>query len=245
MLEPLGRVAEIVRYPVKSMAGVQAESALLGWHGIAGDRRFGFRRLDDVGDFPWLTASRLPELLLYHPLGLEEHAGEPLATLVRTPGGAQIPLRSPALRAEISERLGTRVELMQFRHGIFDDGSISVIVRHTIGAIGRTAGQELDPRRFRANILLDTHDPTPFAEDAWVGGRLVFGDTESGPAVAVTARDVRCMIVNLDPDTAKQDARVLKAAVQLNANTAGVYGTVVQTGTIRVGQTVSLVRGTA
>lgn len=50
------------------------------------------------------------------------------------------------------------------------------------------------------------------------------------------------MMINLDPDTAQQDARVLKAVVRLNANNAGVDGTVVRTGTIHVGQTVSLVR---
>jgi hypothetical protein len=49
------------------------------------------------------------------------------------------------------------------------------------------------------------------------------------------------MMINLDPDTGTQDARVLKTVVRLNNNNAGVYGTVVQTGTIRVGQPVSLV----
>ena len=56
----------------------------------------------------------------------------------------------------------------------------------------------------------------------------------------VTLRDVRCMMVNLDPDTATQDARVLKTVVRLNKNNAGVYATVVQTGMIRIGQAVSL-----
>ena len=49
------------------------------------------------------------------------------------------------------------------------------------------------------------------------------------------------MMINLDPDTATQDKRVLKTVVRLNKNNAGVYGTVVQTGTIRVGDPVSLV----
>jgi MOSC domain-containing protein YiiM len=49
------------------------------------------------------------------------------------------------------------------------------------------------------------------------------------------------MMINLDPETARQDARVLKTVVRLNKNNAGVYGTVVQTGTIRVGDPVSLV----
>lgn len=41
----VGHVCEVVRYPVKSMAGTPTESAVLGWHGLAGDRRFAVRRL--------------------------------------------------------------------------------------------------------------------------------------------------------------------------------------------------------
>jgi len=63
MMIQLGCVCELVRYPVKSMAGTAAESALLGWHGLNGDRRYAFRRLGDDSGIPWLTASRFPELL--------------------------------------------------------------------------------------------------------------------------------------------------------------------------------------
>ena len=237
---PLGHVREVVRYPVKSMAGTPADSAFLGWHGLAGDRRFAFRRLGDDSGFPWLTASRVPQLLLYHPVGLDDSSGEPLPTHVRTPSGDSLALRSAELRNEIAERFGSGVELMLLKHGIFDDASVSAISMATIAGISREAGRELDRRRFRANIVLDTDDRSPFLEDAWVGGTLLFGD-EGGPAVSVTARDVRCMMINLDPDTATQDARVLKTAVRLNDNNAGVYGTVVRTGTIAVGQAVTLV----
>lgn len=241
MMKSIGHVRELVRYPIKSMAGTPADSAFLGWHGLEGDRRFAFRRIGDESGFPWLSASRLPELLLYRPFGLDESTGEPLPTHVRTPFGAELELRSKSLENEIAERFRSPVELMQLKHGIFDDASVSVISRSTIATICREAGVEFDTRRFRANIVLDTDDAEPFDEDKWVAGRLVFGDTESGPAVSVTARDVRCMMINLDPDTAKQeDGRVLKSVVRLNSNNAGVYGTVVQTGTIHVGQSVSL-----
>src|ERR1051325_11888979 len=100
----IGRVREIVRYPVKSMAGMSTESAYLGWHGLDGDRRFAFRRTGDDSGFPWLNASRLPELLLYHPFGLDESTGEPLPPHVRTPSGAPLELRSTALEGEIAER---------------------------------------------------------------------------------------------------------------------------------------------
>ncbi len=241
MMHELGHVCELVRYPVKSMAGIVTESAFLGWHGLAGDRRFAFRRLRDDSGFPWLSASRVPELLLYHPVGLDENTGEPLPTHVRTPTGAHVELRSVELQSEVAERFGSSVELMQLKHGIFDDASVSAISLTTIAGIGRAAGVDLDRRRFRANIVLETRHREPFLEDGWVGGTLMFGDNEPRPAVRVTARDVRCMMINLDPDTAAQDARVLKTVVGLNENNAGVYGTVVQTGTIRVGDRVSLV----
>ncbi len=241
MAMELGHICELVRYPVKSMAGTATESAFLGWHGLDGDRRFAFRRLGDDSGFPWLTASRLPSLLLYHPLGLDERTGEPLPTHVRTPAGSQLDLRGEELTREIAGRHGSGVELMQLKHGIFDDASVSVISRATITAICRDAGVNPDSRRFRANIVLETHDPEPFQEDGWIGGRLVFGSSEPGPAVSVTAHDVRCVMVNLDPDTGTQDARVMKTVVRLNANNAGVYGTVVRTGTVRIDQTVSLV----
>lgn len=242
MVKDLGPICELVRYPVKSMAGTATESAFLGWHGLAGDRRFAFRRLGDDGGFPWLTASRVAELLLYHPVGLDESSGEPLPTHLRTPAGTEVELRSVELQREIAERLGSSVELMRFKHGIFDDGSVSVISLATIAGIGAEVGASLDRRRFRANIVLETGDREPFLEDEWVGGTLVFGNGEPRPAVSVTMRDVRCVVINLDPDTGAQDKRLLKTVVRLNENTAGVYGTVVQTGTIRVGDPVRLVR---
>jgi uncharacterized protein YcbX len=241
VIQFIGHIREIVRYPVKSMAGTAVESAFLGWHGLAGDRRFAFRRLGERSSFPWLSASRWPELVLHQPFGVDESSGEPLPTHVRTPEGTQIELRSSAFEKEITNRLGEPVEWMQLKHGIFDDAPVSVINRATIAEIGRQAETELNPRRFRPNILLETGAGEPFQEDGWVRGRLVFGESELRPAVSVTARDVRCMMVNIDPETGKQDARVLKAIARLNANNAGVYGTVVQTGTIRVGQPVNLV----
>lgn len=239
MMIEVGRIFELVRYPVKSMAGTATESAILGWHGLNGDRRFAFRRLGDPSGFPFLTAGRFPELILYHPFGTDDSASEPLPTHVRTPAGAQFELRDPELQREIADRSGVGVELMTLRHGIFDDAPVSVIGLGTIAGIGRASGSDLDRRRFRANIVLETLDPEPFLEDRWVGGTLVFGDDEPTAAVCVTMRDVRCMMLNLDPDTATQDARVMKSVVGLNANNAGVYGTVVRSGTVHVGQKVS------
>ncbi len=241
MIIPLGHVHQLVRYPIKSMAGIATDSAFLGWHGLQGDRRFAFRRLNDKSGFPWLSASRFPDLLLYQPLGLDESADEPVATHVRTPEGVNVALESAELQSSVAEKFGSPVELMKLKHGIFDEASVSVINLATISAIGREVGLDLDTRRFRANIVIASDSTEPFLEDRWIGGRLVFGDDEGGPMVSVTMRDLRCVMINLDPDTAKQDPRVMKAAVRLNENYAGAYGTVARTGQINVGQSVSLI----
>jgi uncharacterized protein YcbX len=237
----VARVREIVRYPVKSMAGVSMDSAILGWHGLAGDRRYAFRRVGAEGGMPWLTGSRLPDFVLYRPVEFETGAGEPRPTHVRTPSGKKVELRGAELRAELAERFGGDVELMRLDHGIFDETPVSVINLATIAGVGREAGLDLDRRRFRANIVLETERDEPFLEDAWVGGTLLFGDESPRPAVRVTMRDLRCVMIDIDPETAAQDARVMKTAVRLNGNYAGVYGTVVQPGTLRVGDRVSLV----
>jgi len=138
-MKELGHVCELVRYPVKSMAGTATESAFLGWHGLDGDRRFAFRCLGNDSGFPWLSASRVAELLLYHPFGLDESTGEPLPTHVRTPAGTHVELRSVELRREVAERFGSDVELMKLKHGVFDEASVSVISLATIAGIGEEA----------------------------------------------------------------------------------------------------------
>src|SRR6202043_3576376 len=76
MLIEIGHVEAIFRYPVKSMGGERLEAAKLGWHGLDGDRRLAFRRVDDRSGFPWLTASKLPDLLLFAPQCREHDAHE-------------------------------------------------------------------------------------------------------------------------------------------------------------------------
>jgi len=240
-MREVGRIVELVRYPVKSMAGVKTESAFLGWHGFDGDRRFAFRRVGDESGFPWLTASRLPELLLYEPVALEERGGEQVPTQVRTPNGSYLGLQSPELTAEIAGYLGSNVELMKLKHGIFDEGAVSLISLATIAGIEREVGFDLDRRRFRVNIVIESALDEPFLEDRWLDHRLVFGNFEAGPALSVTLRDERCVMVNLDPNTAKKDTRVMKAVTHLNQNYAGVYATVVRSGTLNVGERVYLV----
>jgi uncharacterized protein YcbX len=99
-----------------------------------------------------------------------------------------------------------------------------------------------DVRRFRPNVVVRLAVPAAFAEDAWVGGMLTFGEGTDAPAVSVTQRDIRCAMVNIDPDTAAIAPALLKAVVRVNENNAGVYGTVTRIGELAVGQRIFLRR---
>lgn len=233
----LGHIEAIFRYPVKSMAGEPLDAAQLGWHGLEGDRRLAFHRVDDRSGFPWLTATKLPELVLFAPVRRED--GD-LPTHVRTPKGEEMPVFGDELAAEVGRRYGAPVQMMQLRHGIFDDASLSVIASDTVREIGRLAGRNPDVRRFRPNVVVRLLRPAPFQEDEWVGGVLSFGEDNDAPAIAVTMRDVRCSMVNLDPDSAAPAPEVLKTIVRANQNNAGIYGTVTRTGRLAVGQSIFL-----
>jgi uncharacterized protein YcbX len=236
----IAEVEAIFRYAVKSMAGERVEAADLGWHGIEGDRRLAFRRMDNRSGMPWLTASKLPDLLLFAPQPREDGAQGDIPTHIRTPDGKEMPVFGEELAAEVGRRYGATVEMMQLNHGIFDEASVSVIASDTVREIGRLAGRNLDVRRFRPNVVVRLLRSVPFQEDRWLGGVLSFGVGDDAPAVAVTMPDGRCSMVNLDPDSTSSAPEVMKAVVRANQNNAGIYGAVTRIGRLAVGQTVLL-----
>jgi hypothetical protein len=236
----IGHVEAIFRYPVKSMAGEQLEAGNLGWHGLEGDRRLAFRRINDRGGFPWLTASKLPDLIRFTPCRHADGDQPDLPTHVRAPEGEEMAVFGEALAAEVERRYGAPVQMMHLKHGIFDDACVSVIALETIHEISRLAGVSPDVRRFRPNVVVRLLRSGPFQEDEWVGGVLSFGAGDNTPAIAVTMRDVRCAMLNLDPDSAKPAPEVMKAVVHANQNNAGIYGAVTRIGRLAAGQPVFL-----
>jgi uncharacterized protein YcbX len=240
MLTEIGYVEAIFRYPVKSMGGERLEAANLGWHGLEGDRRLAFRRMDDRGGFPWLTASKLPDLLLFAPQRREDGAQGDLPTHIRTPDGEEMPIFGEDLATEVGRRYGSPVQMMHLKNGIFDDASISVIASDTVHEIGRLSGRSLDVRRFRPNVVVRLLRSLPFQEDEWVGSVLSFGEGDDAPAITATMRDLRCSMVNLDPDSASLAPEVMKAIVRANQNNAGVYGAATRVGRVAVGQPILL-----
>jgi uncharacterized protein len=236
------RIAEVWRYPVKSLLGERLSSARIDVGGIHGDRRFA---LFDVETGFGLTARRVPELLFAS------------ARLVDG-GRLEIALPDGSVAGEgdddaLSDWLGRRVQLRSadttwerryenpadFEHeetsrwdpfegasGAFHDSRrtrVSLVSRATVG--------DWDPRRFRANVLLDGA-----GEDALVGSRVQLGEA----VLDVTKQIERCvMVTRAQAGGVERDLDVLRTIARERATLLAVGALVAEPGGVRVGDTVS------
>ncbi len=242
-IEPVGRVEALYRYPVKSMRGEAISEIDLTWHGFAGDRRFAFVRSDYPSGFPWLTARQIPAMLTYVACFTDPARPDDSHISVKIAGQEEMALESPELQEMMASQYGGPVHLMKLDRGTFDESAVSLISLSTVEALTRPAGLNADPRRFRPNIVVSTPGVEPFQEDDWVGGLLVFGDDprlDVRACVHVSEKDPRCMMINLDPDTAKQTPSVLRSVVAGREKCAGIYGSTQSIGTLRLGDAVYL-----
>jgi len=240
----VGVVRQVVRYPVKSMAGEEVAASRVGWHGLLGDRHYAFVRTGNTTHFPWLTARQAPVLLRHVPS--YEDPSDPLTSplMVRTPDGRVLPVEDVALCNSLAAAYRAPVHLMRLDRGAFDSMPLSVTSTASLAHLGArgSPGQPLDHRRFRQNVLVETYDGRPYAEDDWVGGLLVLGEGPDQVRVRLARRIPRCMMINLHPDTGEQDPRVLRDVVRSRDSCSGVYGSIDRIGTLRVGDAVRLMR---
>lgn len=131
---------------------------------------------------------------------------------------------------------------MQVARGAFDDMELSVLSIASLCALSGDVGADLDVRRVRQNVIVETASGVPYAEDKWSGGLLTFGSGGDAVSIRVARRIPRCMMVNLCPDTSIQDPRVLKELARSRDSCLGIYGAIDKTGAIRVGDVVRLQR---
>lgn len=235
---PVGRVAGLWRYPVKSMGAEALAEADVSWHGFAGDRRWAFIRNGVVqSGFPWLTLRDRGDLNHYQPSFVDPARPDKSPTVVRTPSGVLFDVADPAIGAELAPD-GARV-IRQDR-GIFDTFPLSLITTRTIDRLGEMVGARLDVQRFRPNILVEAADEAPFAEDGWVGCVLRIG----GLRLRVDKRDGRCVVITIDPMTAERNPSILRTVAQDREGCLGVYGSTVEPGRIAMNDPV-LIEGPA
>ena len=150
--------------------------------------------------------------------------------MVRAPDGGRDDVTDPRLAAE----LAPCSRVMRLDRGAFDAMPVSVISDSTVSALctlARVPGNEL---RFRPNVVVTLDSGAPFEEDGWVGSAVRIG----AAVVRMDRRDSRCIIVNVDPARGLPDSHLLKVIGTTRDACAGVYGTTVRPGLIRVGDPV-------
>src|SRR2546422_4752684 len=214
--ETMMRVAELWRYPVKSLAGERLERAELTVGGITGDRVVHVR--DARGRV--ITARTHPKLLgLRTTLGPD---GEPRI------GGR--PWASEESAEAVREAAGPDARLARYDgRERFDVLPLLVATDGAIAALG------VDRRRLRPNILVEGVEG--LAERAWPGRRLRIGDA----LIAVEKLRGRCVMTTFDPDTQAQDLSVLTRIVAEFGGRMGLDCDVLERGVLRVGDSVELV----
>jgi len=235
-MNTVGVIQQLGRYPVKSMRGEALAATTLTLQGIPEDRRYAFVQAESRGPFPWLTARELPEMLRYRPT-VDKAGTLDVRVEVSTPQGGKWPVQSEELRRELEARSGRPLFLLRDYRGSYDVAPISLITRQTIARIAQESATEENPWRFRPNLLVDLPEAEAFEELKWVGRVVRLGETAR---VAITQVDQRCMMITLDPDSATPNPQVLRSVVKQHEQCAGVYGTVLTAGDVRVGDAVRL-----
>jgi uncharacterized protein YcbX len=232
------RVAELWRFPVKSLQGEQLDGAAVTDGGIVGDRGYAIFDLDTgLG----LTARRVPELLFASArLVAEDRPPEitlPDGTIACGDAALSHWLgRNVALRAasDVDERryenpLDTDHDadwiVFEGAPGPFHDSArtrVSLVSTRTLGA--------WDRRRFRANVLLDGQ-----REDRLVGSTIAIGDV----GLDVVKRVSRCvMITRPQPGGIERDLDVLKRVNRDRDGCLAIGALVARGGTMGVGDEV-------
>jgi uncharacterized protein YcbX len=209
------QLAEIWRYPVKSMAGEPLDEVELRLDGLVGDRVV---HVED-GDGEVLTARKYPQLLGHRAVlgadGQPNVDGRPW----RDRSIAEAVLRATSSRGSLHRYDGLER---------FDVLPLLVATDGAIAQFGR------DRRRLRPNLVISGVEG--LAERAWEGSTLAIGECL---IAAVTLR-MRCVMTTFDPDTQEKDPQVLKDIVRRFGGTLALDCDVLRPGRLRVGDRVEL-----
>jgi uncharacterized protein YcbX len=255
----IGTVGELWRYPIKSMRGESLQEAWVIERGIIGDRVWAVRELERGGI---MSARTFPALLDLRARYETEPSTDPAAAIeIEMPDGDAIAPDDPQAPALLSNLLRRRVALEHVRRerltpaeleaimrgeaypphrDFFDEEVLHLVATGTL-AFMRTLSprSDFDPRRFRANLYVDTGDEADgFVEDRWLEGVLEVG--EQARIVGMRPA-IRCALTTHPQSELPHDVNILRTAWQYHQAYVGVFAAVGAPGRIRLNDPVVLV----
>src|SRR5216684_5475109 len=224
----MATVAEVWRYPVKSMAGERLDSCQVAETGLEGDRRWALVDGSPNRAGKPLTIREEDRLMTYRA----RLAGG--AVEVVAPGGEAFGM-DESLVSRLAAQTSRPLTLRELEGANFDDSPILVVNLATVAAFGDEAGMDVDHRRFRANLYVT--GLAPEEELAWIGRRVAIGEAE----LEVVSRCERCVVITKDPDTRVATPELLRVLTQTQETCMGVYCRVTRPGRVAAGDHVDLV----
>jgi uncharacterized protein len=232
---PVGRVAALARYPVKSLAGEELAGVLVDERGCAGDRLWSVRDPDGrLGSGKTTRRFRRMGGLLELVAGYDGDV-----PVIAFPDGRRLRGDEAGIDEALSRHVGRPVSLAR-EDGVshFDEGPLHLVTTASLATLARARGREVDWRHTRANLLVETAEEG-FPEQAWVGRKLVLG-----PEVVLRVRGLmpRCVMVDAEQDGLPGDPGLLRVITELAAGALGVWADVEHVGRLRVGDDVGLVQ---
>jgi len=211
------------------MAGESLESVVLDLRGLPGDRWFAVE--DAHGHFASGKSTRRfrrrDPIFNYAAATHDGHVFVRRADRTWAVG-------DPALDAELSSAMGLAVRVTaegEVSHQ--DAGQVSLVGTASLAWCENQLGIDADPRRLRANILVDTAEA--FVEETWVGQFVSVGQAR----LRVIERIERCRMVDLAQDGVATTTPFLKALGGARDVRLGVYADVVTPGRLAVGDPVA------
>lgn len=119
----------------------------------------------------------------------------------------------------------------------FDAFPILLATRSSIDSIAAaTPESQVDLRRFRPNLLIDTEEPGSFPEQAWIGRLVKIGNA----VLRVQSTCVRCVMTTHGFADLPKDPRIMRTLVKEAEGNLGVYATIEEPGSVRAGDSVTL-----
>lgn len=122
----------------------------------------------------------------------------------------------------------------------FDSAAIHVLASGTLAHLQTLVGDgaQIDPRRFRPNIVVDTGNGAQgFVEDEWAERTLEVG----GKLKIVALRPaLRCVMTTHRQQELARDLRIIRAAAQFHRATVGVFASIGAPGEVSLGDPVYL-----
>lgn len=237
---PVGTIKALYFYPVKSTAGQGLKTAAVTEQGIERDRRWAVYTAD--GGIASGKRTRrfrpVPGLMEWISV-VEDGCAVPV---VVSPDGARYrvdePAASQALSAAFNQELTLRPESTIQHH---DETPLHVVTTSSLAALGQLGGAMVDERRFRANIIIDTGDSPAFVEDDWVGSELMVG---RGTVLRLGAGMPRCVMIDQPQAGVPAEPKALKILGSHHQMELGLQAHAVHTGTVKVGDVLTLRRST-